>query len=67
MVKNPKYRRALITLERREDLGDLDGEMDPVNLKGIVNNPPSDRVDNGTTRDKQKLVNNDLVQRNFEK
>jgi hypothetical protein len=36
MVKNPKYRRAILALEKRDDFDDLDGDMDPVNLKGLV-------------------------------
>ena len=40
MVKNPRYRRAILALERREDIEDLDGDMDPVNLRGLVGLDP---------------------------
>lgn len=35
MIKNPKYRRALAALDKRDDLNDIDGEGDPVNLEGL--------------------------------
>ena len=44
MIKNPKYRRALAALDKRDDLNDMDAEGDPVNLDGLDDEEDNDVV-----------------------